>query len=565
MTVGSRIAAALVGLPRPRRGTAVSVERDLAAKMPDGAALLADRWFPTPGSGDRPTVLIRTPYGRRVIGPLGRLYAERGYQTVIQSCRGTFGSEGEWDPIRNEQADGRATLEWVAAQPWFDGRLVMWGGSYLGVTQWALAEDAPDYVKALALQITASNVRDAIIYPGGSFALEMALAWVHQLEHQELGWRSVLRAQLGSAKVIAAATDVLPLGKADVAAIGKPAASYQNWLAHATPGDPWWDGIDFGRRLGSVPPASLVGGWYDLFLAAQVADYEALRGAGRSARLTIGPWTHTSPGLFAETVRDGLDFYDEQLEAGAGREPRAPVRVFVMGSRTWQEFSLWPPAGETQRWYLGRWGTLGTEPPVESAPDRYHYNPHDPTPAVGGPSLSIHTSGRKEQRRREHRHDVLTYTSPVLAEDLTIIGPLTASLYVRSSLPHTDFFVRLCDVSEKGRSHNLSDGIIRLTPGSVKAQEDGTLKLEIALWPTANTFVAGHRIRLQVSSGAHPLFCRNLGTDEPLATGTIMRSADQEVFHDAAHPSSVSLPVVRLLQDVPLGADGATGTTGALG
>src|SRR5258708_33814844 len=125
MRVGSRMAGTLVKLPPPPRGTSVSVERALAAKMPDGAVLLADRWFPTLGSGDRPTALIRTPYGRRVIGPLGRLYAERGYQTVIQSCRGTFGSEGEWDPIRNEQADGRATLEWVAAQPWFAGRLVI--------------------------------------------------------------------------------------------------------------------------------------------------------------------------------------------------------------------------------------------------------------------------------------------------------------------------------------------------------------------------------------------------------------------------------------------------------
>jgi uncharacterized protein len=228
------------------------------------------------------------------------------------------------------------------------------------------------------------------------------------------------------------------------------------------------------------------------------------------------------------------------------------VRVFVMGSGTWQEFSLWPPAGEAQEWYLGRWGTLDTEPPGGSAPDHFHYNPHDPTPAVGGPSLNVRSAGRKDQRRREHRHDVLTYTSPVLSEDLTVIGPLTATLYLRSSLEHTDFFVRLCDVSEKGRSVNLSDGIIRLSPGSVQKEEDGVFRLDIAMWPTANTFKAGHRVRLQVSSGAHPLFCRNTGTGEPLATGATMRSADQEVFHDDARPSHVTLPVVRLLADETL-------------
>ena len=263
-------------------------------------------------------MLIRTPYGRHIMGPLGRLYAERGYQVVVQSCRGTFGSEGDWSPIRHEQADGHATLEWVAAQPWFDGRLVMWGGSYLGLTQWAIAEDAPDFVKALCLQVTASNFRDAVVFPGGTFALETALAWMYQIRHQELGWRTVLRTQARSGKVLAAASNVLPLGQCDVATIGAPAPFYREWLEHSTPGDPWWDPVDFGRHLDKVPPASLVGGWYDLFLPAQVADYEALRGAGRPARLTIGPWTHASPGLFAETVRDGPKWFDEQLGTPPG-------------------------------------------------------------------------------------------------------------------------------------------------------------------------------------------------------------------------------------------------------
>ena len=150
----------------------------------------------------------------------------------------------------------------------------------------------------------------------------------------------------------------------------------------------------------------------------------------------------------------------------------------------------------------------------------------------------------------------MTYTSPVLTEDLTVIGPLTATLYLRSSLEHTDFFVRLCDVSEKGKSVNLSDGVVRLAPGAVQKDEDGVFALDVAMWPTANTFRTGHRIRLQVSSGAHPLFCRNPGTGEPMATGANLRSADQEVFHDVARPSAIALPVVRLLQDEPLAGRG---------
>ena len=129
---------------------------------------------------------------------------------------------------------------------------------------------------------------------------------------------------------------------------------------------------------------------------------------------------------------------------------------------------------------------------------------------------------------------------------------------MRSSLEHTDFFVRLCDVTAKGKSFNLSDGIVRLAPGSVEHEqgEDGVSKLHIAMWPTANTFRAGHRIRLQVSSGAHPLFNRNAGTGEPLATSANLRSADQEIFHDAARPSSITLHVVPLLLEGSMGGRG---------
>jgi uncharacterized protein len=542
MSFASRIVGKLAKLP-PADSFAVSVERDLVTKMPDGIELLADRWFPTNvAAGTPPIILVRSPYGRKRLGVIGRVFAERGYQVVIQSCRATFGSQGEWVPFRNEQADGHATLEWIAGQPWFDGQLVTFGPSYLGLTQWAVAEDPPAFVKAMSLSVTSSSFRPAVVYPGESFALESLLTWVQQVDDQEGRFINVALGLRRQPKQVAAASLVLPLNRTDTAIMGKASPFLQDMLSHATPGDPWWDVVDFGKKLEHVPPATLIGGWYDLFLPAQVADYEALVAAGRTARLTIGPWTHGSPGGLGESLRESLGFYNEQVKGGAPR--RANVRLFVMGTKRWQEFDQWPPVADRQSWYLGRGGALGPEVPADGPADCYRYDPADPTPGVGGAGLLGKNAGPRDQEKRESRPDVVTYTSAVLQRDLTVIGPLSATLYLRSSLAHTDFFVRLCDVSKKGKSTNVSDGIIRLGPDSVIREADGTFRLEISMWPTANTFVAGHRIRLQVSSGAHPLYARNLGTSDSLGTGTMLCATDQEVWHDEAHRSLVTLPVV---------------------
>ncbi|MGH9207520.1 MAG: CocE/NonD family hydrolase, partial [Acidimicrobiales bacterium] len=212
-------------------------------------------------------------------------------------------------------------------------------------------------------------------------------------------------------------------------------------------------------------------------------------------------------------------------------------------SRRWVELADWPPPTVPQAWYLHPEGRLSPHPPDDSSPDRYRYDPADPTPGIGGPSLLIGNAGPKEQRRRETRSDVLTYTSDALAQDLTVIGPVRTDLHLRSSLDHTDFFVRLCDVSPQGKSKNLSDGIVRLAPGDVTRGPDGSFFLRIDLWPTANTFRRGHCVRLQISSGAHPLFVRNTGSGERLADATRLCPADQEVLHDPAHQSALLLAV----------------------
>lgn len=534
-----------VGRLGPALSTDVVVERDLETKMPDGAVLLSDRWFAPSTVSSDPVLLLRSPYGRRQFGVFGRLFSERGYQVVIQSCRGTFGSGGtEFDPFRHERSDGLATLGWISEQPWFTGSVGTFGPSYLGLVQWAVAADPPPFLKAMVLQVTTARVRD-IVYPGGSFALETGATWVHQLHVQERNPRAVVLAMLFGRRRLNRAYTKLPLNEADTGTLGTKVPFYQDWLVHDSPGDPWWDDFDWSREIDPMPPASMLAGWYDLFLPGQLEDFRRLSDAGRQARLVIGPWTHASPRGGAEGLREALDWLGTHLR-GDPPTNRSRVRIFVGGSRRWVGLDAWPPPHEVQRWNLQPGGGLATRPasgPDALLPDRYRFDPADPAPGVGGPSLDIVRAGKRNQRRRESRSDVLTYTSPQLETDLTIAGPVNAEIWVRCSVTCHDVFVRLCDVQASGRSYNICDGIVRLSPDNTDPQSDGTTRVRIPLWPTAFTFKRGHRIRVQVSAAAHPLYARNPGSGEPLASAATLTPGVHEIFHDAEHPSAIELPV----------------------
>jgi uncharacterized protein len=343
------------------------------------------------------------------------------------------------------------------------------------------------------------------------------------------------------------AFDHLPLNTADNIVIGRSTQLYQEVLKHG-PDDDYWNPVDFSSRVPELTiPIYLMGGWYDLFLDWQLKDYKTLRAAGRNPYLLIGPWFHGEISSTPSMTRESLTWFQAHLKGNTSKLRETPVRLFVMGINQWRNFSDWPPLAQNERWYLQPEGALATTPPPASEPDHYRYDPSDPTPAVGGNSLGFRKHmGAKDNRKLEARPDVLTSTSAILDHDMEVIGPLTADLYVRSSLQHTDFFARLCVVEPSGKSINLCDGIIRLTPDCIAPQEDGSLHLQINIWPTAYHFRRGERIRLQVSSGAHPSFVRNPGTGEPLATATKLRVAEQSVYHDPKHPSAIVLPVIQV-------------------
>jgi hypothetical protein len=580
--VAARVAAAALGLPSPpaRR---VRLRRDLRVRVRDGVKLLTDHYAPDlPGA---PAVLIRTPYGRG--GPvraLGRLLAFSGFHTVIQSCRGTFGSGGAFEPLVHERDDGLDAIDWLRRQPWYAGAFGMFGASYQGFVQWAVAADAGPDLAAMVAVVTASTTRDST-YAGGAFSLDTVLTWAEFLHGQRQPWLArQVELKRGQPRLLAGLAH-LPLGEADRIATGGTVRFFQEWLEHHAPGAGYWSSRVFDARLDEVrAPVAMVTGWHDIFLPAQLADYAALRAGGARPQLTIGPWTHGSPGLLAASVRDGLGWLHAHLDttppqpadddqpprstgaglprptgtgalsrgdggsprrrAGVGAPPRsAPVRVHVGGGGGWRDLADWPPPAVPARWHLHPRGALAEAAPAPSAPDRFRYDPADPTPAAGGPLLVAQRAGPVDNRAVEARADVLTYTSTVLAAPVEVVGPVGAEVYVRSSVPYFDVFVRVCDVDRRGRSVNVCDGLVRVGPERLPADADGVVAVPVPLWPTAHRFRAGHRIRVQISGGAHPRYARNPGTGEPLATAVDLLASEREVFHDPRRPSAVVLPL----------------------
>lgn len=544
MTILSRLLGRVLKLP-PAETHDIVVDRDLQVPMPDGAVLLADHYHPR-GAEKRPTILIRSPYGRAAFWSLmfARPLAERGFQVLIQSCRGTFGSGGRFEPFHNERADGLATLDWIEQQPWFSGDLAMFGASYLGIVQWAIAAEAGPRLKAMAGQLTTSSVR-AAMYNGGSFWLDAALTWAGLVEYQEAGFLQSLLAMPRAQRTLPRAANHLPLRTADEVMVGKAAQYYRDWVDHSEPGDPFWQPIEFSGGVPRVSaPVHLLGGWYDVFTPQTIADYEALRRAGKDPYLTVGPWSHTNNRWLGRALSESIAWYRAHLLGDRSALRELPVRLFVMGAGEWRDYPSFPPPGiQSERWHLQPEKGLSTALPPESEPDRYRYDPADPTPSIGGSALSLN-SGPRDNAPLLRRPDVLVYTSAPLDRDMEIIGPVSADLFVESSLDHTDFFVRLCDTAPSGKTINVCDGLLRLTPGEPARDERGIRKVHVDLWPTAHRFVRGHRVRVLVASGAHPRFARNPGSGEPFGAATTLLASDQAVHHAPASPSAIVLPVM---------------------
>jgi putative CocE/NonD family hydrolase len=399
------------------------------------------------------------------------------------------------------------------------------------------------------------------LYPGGAFALESALVGIAAMLSMERGFARFGLAIVHPLRHIRRVERTLPLIDGYPAAFGRRVDFIEQWLAHPEPGDPYWITRRAVADPDRVPPASLLTGWTDVCLDPTLALYRRLRDAGRDVRLVVGPWNHTSgfsddmPAVFDEALR-WLRAYTGgeggEADSGSGLTGQ-PVRVHVgeIGARgEWRDLPDWPPPGtRDQTWHLHGDGTLATEPPATAEMSSLRYDPAAPTPSVGGPSMDARHTGPQRNNKLEARADVLVFTSSPLAEPTEVIGPVSIKLRVRGSSAHFDVFARLCDVDARGRSWNICDGLLRLGGAGTAddpAPGDGGRPwsdLTVPMSAIAHRFGGGHRLRVQISGGAHPRFARNTGTGDPIATATRLVPVDIEISHGPAWPCLLSLPM----------------------
>ncbi|MGW3287977.1 CocE/NonD family hydrolase [Streptomyces sp. NPDC001002] len=573
---------------------------DVRIPMRDGTELSTNIWRAETDE-PMPVLLTRTPYDKEKVGlgtalmPSLNVMLRGGYAVVVQDCRGTYGSDGVFVPHVDDASDAADTVAWLAEQEWCDGNVGMFGASYLGMVQLLAASSKAPALKAIAPMMASG---DLYATPwrsrGGALSLDTVLGWATLMALGE--------AQRGLAQGRADVEDVTALA-ARVAADrslrndSTPVADQPLISAHL----PWMVDVAIGRpdrdqawrdlsaleQVGSLTtPALHIGGWYDLFIGETLRDFGEMKAEAGTAearegqRLIVGPWCHSLVG-FAGFFPDRdfgmaasmdaaalgerqIAFFDRWLKGQQDAlEGQLPVRLFVMGIDQWRDEPDWPlPDTDYRAYYLegdgpansaAGAGRLSTAEPTGDFVDTYLYDPRRPVPSLGGTLMSlVGYDGPADQRPLHDRDDVLVFTTEVLEEPVEVTGPVSARLFVSSSAVDTDFTAKLIDVHPDGRAIILCDGILRMryregldaprpmTPGEV-------YEIEVDLIATANVFLAGHRITVEVSSSNFPRYDRNSNTGGVIAQEHLadMTTAVNRIHRGSEYPSRIVLPVVQ--------------------
>ena len=543
----------------------VTVFRLLHVPVPmrDGVRLSANVFLPAE-HGRVPAILIRTPYGKGIdLIPNYQAFVDHGYAVVIQDVRGRYESEGDFEQLHREGEDGDATLNWIAQQPWSNGKIGMAGGSYLGIVQWKAALRNNPHLKAIFPVVSGDDdYRDRYYSRGGALKLGHRLEWM--AENLRLpGYHPDFNRFIWH----------LPLRTADVWATGQVSEAYQEAMKHPA-FDSFWQAISTRENLDRIRiPVFAVGGWYDNYSQGDLDAFAALRKTNGLNHLLIGPWPHNMSYKFANVNfgpdssipirRLQLQWFDQWLMGkDTSVASMAPVKVFLMGANQWLEDREWPPEEARPKvLYLdsnGHANTLAGDGRLREglspreADDEYTYDPRNPVPTRGGAvccNPRVFPWGPLDQHDVETREDVLVYSTRPLRSDVTVAGPVKAVLYVATTARDTDFTVKLVDVFPDGEARILTDGILRLRyreslERAEPANPGDVYQIAVDAGETANVFLRGHRIRLEISSSNFPKYDRNPNTGGSIPDETRLLTATETVHHGGARPSRLELMVI---------------------
>jgi hypothetical protein len=564
-----------------RKTYEVSLQTDVPIKMRDGVTLYADIYYPQ--TDERlPVLLMRSPYDKAHSEFMSYMhpawYARHGFIVVTQDSRGKYKSEGTFDPFKYERQDGLDTIAFVRSLPQSNGKVGMYGFSYVGATQLQPSVERPEGLAAIAPAFTNDGYYEDWMFKNGALHQAFVQSWTSFLALDQ-PWRrgkpELSRQMMKNNLNIDTEYDHLPLTEHPLI---DPAITpfYYEWLQHPT-FDDYWRQWHLGDRYDDITvPALHIGGWYDIFIEGTLRNFVGLRARNPHQKLLVGPWYHM-PWMkqigdldFGEQAHNLVDemqvrwfeYWLKGIDNGIMDEP--PVSIFVMGINKWRHEYEWPLARTVYKPFylhsggransLGGDGRLNEQKPGDELPDIYVYNPFDPVPSAGGHSCCdarLTPMGPKDQRHVEMRNDVLVYTSDVLEQDLEVTGPVQAVLYASSSAEDTDFTVKLVDVWPEGPAINVLEGIQRASyrdsnthPKPIEPGKVYTYQFQVG--STSYVFKAGHRIRVEVSSSNFPTFDRHLNLFHPMKNWNYSdaKPAMQTVLHDAEHPSHLILPVI---------------------
>ncbi|MAZ45321.1 MAG: X-Pro dipeptidyl-peptidase [Gammaproteobacteria bacterium] len=579
----------------------VIIDRNVMVDMRDGISLASDIYRPSV-EGKYPVLVHRIPYNKSMMHYIGSqmlnpiIGVENDYVVIIQDCRGCFASEGVMTPYTQEADDGYDTIEWAAQQPWSNGRVGIYGSSYMGITCLQATLAAPPHLQAAMSYLTGSNLYDGWVYSGGALELGFNMGYtqgkagqaIQRLDLDDENKSRLMEELKTSGSNRAQLSEYLPLNDAPILRERELLPYWHEYLEH-NEYDDYWKRMDIVARIEEVKaPIMQIAAWYDQFLKGHLDLNTALKHHSNPTirdnhRFIIGPWDHNSyeghrltwagernfgpkalSGVMAvsDLVIQWFDYWLKDKNSSLMESPR--VRYFMMGdTNEWLQTTTWPPTSKEKILYLDSNGSANTRhgdgklshsaPGKLSQSDTYIYDPKYPVPTVGGRTFSLAAggSGVQDQSEVEERADILVYTSEKLEKQIKIAGNILVKLWISSDGEDTDFTGKLVDVEPNGYCAVIADGIIRARyRNSFEKPEflvpDQPTYLEVDLWDVAYTFKKGHRIRLEVSSSSFPRFSRNANSriQPEFAKEEDLRPATQTIYHDNSHLSQLVLPEV---------------------